>query len=237
MASFSSYTKLGQGEDSTEGKKIWPKQHLARGKLHLTCVLLLVFVAGVSNCLPPILMTRPVYFGAEPLRSEIRLKTSTRVFQQDYAYAMPPSPEVDAAWSSLLPQNGGFFTHPTLAPTESCVAVFHQIHCLDMLRKALYEVRNNTMEHRGHEKMDTDSSNEKIYASEAEELNASHDMDHLGHCFDLLRQVIMCRPLTMFGQDLTIEVANVVVDGVTGFDTEHQCIDWSELMDWMKKNE
>ncbi|KAK1464128.1 hypothetical protein CMEL01_12889 [Colletotrichum melonis] len=231
MASFSSYTKLGQGEDSTEGKKIWPKQHLARGKLHLTYVLLLVFVAGVSNCLPPILMTRPVYFGAEPLRSEIRLKTSTRVFQQDYAYAMPPSPEVDAAWSSLLPQNGGFFTHPTLAPTESCVAVFHQIHCLDMLRKALYEVRNNTMEHRGHEKMDTDSSNEKIYASEAEELNASHDMDHLGHCFDLLRQVIMCRP------DLTIEVANVVVDGVTGFDTEHQCIDWSELMDWMKKNE
>ncbi|KAI3539708.1 hypothetical protein CSPX01_08664 [Colletotrichum filicis] len=164
------------GEDSTEGKKIWPKQHLARGKLHLTYVLLLVFVAGVSNCLPPILMTRPVYFGAEPLRSEIRLKTSTRVFQQDYAYAMPPSPEVDAAWSSLLPQNGGFFTHPTLAPTESCVAVFHQIHCLDMLRKALYE-------------------------------------------------------------DLTIEVANVVVDGVTGFDTEHQCIDWSELMDWMKKNE
>lgn len=132
------------------------------------------------------------------------------------------------------------------------MAVFHQIHCLDMLRKALYEARNDTMEHRGHEKKNTDSSDDKIYASEAEELNASHDMDHLGHCFDLLRQVIMCRPVSILcpvlddlcwwlliisGQDLTIEVANVVVDGVTGFDTEHQCIDWSELMDWMKKNE
>ncbi|KAK1691142.1 hypothetical protein BDP55DRAFT_524121, partial [Colletotrichum godetiae] len=179
----------------------------------------------------PIFQTRPAYFGAEPLRSEIRLKTSTYVFQQDYAYAMPPSPEVDAAWSSLLPQNGGFFTHPRIAPTESCVAVFHQIHCLDMLRKALFEARLGTTEHRRHEKNTTYSSEEKIYPSEAEELNASHDMDHLGHCFDLLRQVIMCRP------DLTIEVANVVVDGVTGFDTEHQCIDWAQLMDWMEKNE
>ncbi|KAF4475257.1 Oxidase ustYa [Colletotrichum fructicola Nara gc5] len=60
------------------------------------------------------------------------------------------------------------------------------------------------------------------------EINEAHDMYHLGHCFDLLRQAIMCKP------DLTVEIANTTLNGVTGFGTEHQCINWEDLMNWMK---
>ena len=39
----------------------------------------------------------------------------------------------------------------------------------------------------------------------------------------------MCNP------DLTIELKNEVVGGVTGFGTEHQCKDWGQLMEWITK--
>ena len=39
----------------------------------------------------------------------------------------------------------------------------------------------------------------------------------------------MCRP------DLTVEVKNEELGGVTGFGTEHECIDWKQLLDWMSQ--
>lgn len=40
-----------------------------------------------------------------------------------------------------------------------------------------------------------------------------------------------------FLQDLTVEPFNHKLNGVTGFGTEHECVDWRELMDWMEMNE
>ena len=39
----------------------------------------------------------------------------------------------------------------------------------------------------------------------------------------------MCRP------DLTIEIKNEELGGVTGFGTEHQCKRWDQLTDWLSK--
>jgi hypothetical protein len=52
---------------------------------------------------------------------------------------------------------------------------------------------------------------------------------HIRHCIDLLRNVLMCQP------DLTLEVKNEELGGVTGFGTEHQCLDWRGLVDWTSK--
>lgn len=49
---------------------------------------------------------------------------------------------------------------------------------------------------------------------------------HIQHCIDLLRNALMCQP------DLTVEVKNDELDGVTGFGTEHQCVDWKGLVSW-----
>ncbi|KAF6809536.1 hypothetical protein CSOJ01_06827 [Colletotrichum sojae] len=130
---------------------------------------------------------------------------------------MPPSENVNKAWSSLIPARGGFFTHPKIAPEESCFAVFHQLHCLDTIRLALYEAQGDFTQHK---RENADGGH-----------NHAHDVYHIGHCFDLLRQTIMCKP------DLTVEVASETLGGVTGFGTEHRCINWQQLMDWMKIHE
>ena len=49
---------------------------------------------------------------------------------------------------------------------------------------------------------------------------------HIRHCIDLLRQTLMCQP------DITVELKNEELGGVTGFGTEHQCKDWGQLMQW-----
>jgi hypothetical protein len=49
------------------------------------------------------------------------------------------------------------------------------------------------------------------------------------HCIDLLRQTLMCIP------DLTVEVKNSELGGVTGFGTVHQCRNWDHLMEWMSE--
>ncbi|KAF4867812.1 Oxidase ustYa [Colletotrichum siamense] len=220
------YSKIAQEE--TQGQhheRHWVKRYWDRGKVHIIYTLLLVFVAVVSNNASR-LNSGSALYGEEPLRGEMRLKTAPRTFLLDLNYAMPPSPKVDKAWSSLLPERGGFFIHPKIAPKESCLAVFHQIHCLDMLRRALYETRPDIM-NQGENKSSTASSNHGK-RDKTTEINEAHDMYHLGHCFDLLRQAIMCKP------DLTIEIANTTLNGVTGFGTEHQCINWEELMNWIK---
>ena len=49
---------------------------------------------------------------------------------------------------------------------------------------------------------------------------------HIRHCIDLLRHALMCQP------DLTVEVKDEKLGGVTGFGTEHTCVDWKQLVDW-----
>ncbi|KAJ5549175.1 hypothetical protein N7513_006409 [Penicillium frequentans] len=54
------------------------------------------------------------------------------------------------------------------------------------------------------------------------------------HCFDYLRQLVMCN------LDLTYESARVDIDGerrvADGWGTIHQCKDWSAINNWMLKN-
>lgn len=52
---------------------------------------------------------------------------------------------------------------------------------------------------------------------------------HVRHCIDLLRQSLMCNP------DVTIEVKNETVAGVTGFSTKHVCKDWDQLVSWTSR--
>ncbi|KAI3554524.1 hypothetical protein CABS03_07786 [Colletotrichum abscissum] len=169
-------------------------------------------------------------YGEEPVRSEIRLKNEPRIFDLDEDYAMPPSISVNNAWSSLIPKEGGFFEHPAITSGVSCFAVFHQIHCLDMLRLALYELHPGTKGNRQNSSHAT-SHQKHSGADSTTDANSSYDIYHVGHCFDLLRQAIMCRP------DLTVEILEPEFGGVTGFGTKHQCVNWQELMNWMAINE
>jgi hypothetical protein len=54
-----------------------------------------------------------------------------------------------------------------------------------------------------------------------------HSLGHIRHCIDLLRQSLMCNA------DLTVELKNEQLGGVTEFGIVHQCVDWPKLLEWM----
>jgi len=87
------------------------------------------------------------------------------------------------------------------------LSVFHQLHCLKMLR--MHYAALLTM---GQEMTDKVS-------------------DHPDHCFDYLRQAIMC------SADMTLEKARVDPDGhrraTDGWGSTHQCKDWGRVEEVM----
>ena len=137
-------------------------------------------------------------------------------FEYNRTFGERPSEEVDAAWDSLFPAHGGFFQHATIAPKRSALAVFHQLHCLNEVREGLYAMEV-------HNVKDEDAAN----GSDNDHDHGSY-LPHTRHCIDLMRQSLMCQP------DLTIERKDEELGGVTGFGTEHQCIDWQQLLDWIR---
>lgn len=40
------------------------------------------------------------------------------------------SPASDTAWTQLIPRQGGYFSHPVIAPERSTFSVYHYLHCL-----------------------------------------------------------------------------------------------------------
>ncbi|BDD54456.1 hypothetical protein MPDQ_005013 [Monascus purpureus] len=116
-------------------------------------------------------------------------------FAKENIYRRQPSPEVDAAWIDL-----GSQYRPLIVPYEfaeaagiernrfhitekeggpgypAFVAVLHQLHCLNLLRKSLYfnvEYYRNLGENEF-------GSSEKVLQA------------HVGHCLDSIRQKLMC---------------------------------------------
>jgi hypothetical protein len=153
------------------------------------------------------------------------------------------SPESDAAWDNLFPEQAGYFTHPTIAPHRSTFSVFHLLHCLVCWFHDVYPAPP-FLDH-------TTLSMKKLTRSHSHQNGirqgywAVHDLavaggtplkdddlpmmispPHIRHCIDLLRQSLMCNA------DLTVEVKDDKAGGVHGFGTEHQCVDWDSLVSW-----
>ncbi|KAJ5976687.1 hypothetical protein N7501_000029 [Penicillium viridicatum] len=100
-------------------------------------------------------------------------------------------------WYGLLPgieNDDGYEVFP--------VSVFHQLHCLRILREGYVALLGGKQRH-------------------------DHIASHQDHCFDYLRQAIIC------SADLTLEKARVDEDGhrraTDGWGTEHRCKKWSEV--------
>ncbi|KAK3356665.1 hypothetical protein B0T25DRAFT_453277, partial [Lasiosphaeria hispida] len=91
------------------------------------------------------------------------------------------------------------------------VSVFHQIHCLNMIRRSLSaSVANPTEFH---------YLIPQLYR-------------HWDHCFDYVRQALMC------AADVTLENLETRADGKTllasvdGWGTTHMCRDYQGVVEW-----
>lgn len=89
------------------------------------------------------------------------------------------------------------------------VSLFHQLHCLMRIRETLFIARF-AMNHTNAEKID--------------ETLIEPTMMHVHHCFDYIRQALMC------AGDLTLEWPRTEKDGtriaVDGWGVSHQCKSW-----------
>ncbi|KAF2176821.1 hypothetical protein K469DRAFT_605769, partial [Zopfia rhizophila CBS 207.26] len=134
--------------------------------------------------------------------------TVLQTLRYNRTFANPPDNTTDAAWESLYPKLGTFFTHAPAIPSRSTFSVFHQLHCLDGIRHAYWQAMNAALDGK--------------QLSEKDFLMMSSP-SHVRHCIDLLRQGLMCNA------DRTIEVKDDK-GGVLGFGTTHHCVDWKELI-------
>ncbi|KAL5343833.1 hypothetical protein BJX70DRAFT_393255 [Aspergillus crustosus] len=123
--------------------------------------------------------------------------------------APPPEEESEPIWDALIPDGLGYIIHPDLSPNITVVAVFHQLHCLYLIRRAYYirSPENQTKD------FDTGI--------------ARHP--HVGHCFDYLRQSLLC------AADSSLEPTNERVNGNANWGFEKTCRDYGSVKSWAER--
>ncbi|KAI0203470.1 hypothetical protein F4808DRAFT_416689 [Astrocystis sublimbata] len=88
----------------------------------------------------------------------------------------------------------------------AAISVFHQLHCLEMIRIG-------------------------YFATVAGDPDAvDQGPRHLSHCWDFLRQSIMCHG------DTTLEWVHGDNPGSSGWGYEHQCNDFEALFSWAEEH-
>ena len=145
---FSSMTSKYEQIPNEEGEK-HPSSFVNVNRSTITRQVLLIsacFVAGILGFFAAQRASRlestPGGLDCELLRRLVRpnriegdltgllVKMEPHVFQYNRSFSYPPSNITNRAWRDIFPQEGGFFIHPTIAPTRSTFSVFHQLHCL-----------------------------------------------------------------------------------------------------------
>ncbi|KAH8694222.1 hypothetical protein BGW36DRAFT_430241 [Talaromyces proteolyticus] len=128
---------------------------------------IIAFAASRSNS--------PVVFSADMVPQG---NPVVRTFEDTFAFGGPRNNRTDAAWDGLLPTGGGFIPVPNPEayglPSDIRqenqlwgISVFHQLHCLILLRRVHYNFVKGTP-------------------------SDPTTVEHSGHCFDFLRQAISC---------------------------------------------
>lgn len=146
-------------------------------------------------------------------------------FTQNDTFAGPSTPTNDQAWSAMMPAGDGFIIVPSpqtydLPPGKSTkhgevydVSMFHQLHCLAHIRNHYYLTQLSLHS----------NNSERI-----EGMLLKPQEDHVHHCFDYLRQGIMC------AGDMTLEWPRTEEDGsrfaVDGWGVSHECKSWVSLI-------
>ncbi|KAL3462907.1 hypothetical protein BJX64DRAFT_287886 [Aspergillus heterothallicus] len=115
----------------------------------------------------------------------------------------------------------GFVQHPEIAPALAGLTVYHQLHCLRTIISAYYAATEPTSQ----------SSSLSAHHHNSPSTNSSTSLkpDHISHCFDYLRQTIMC------AADTNLEVLEPDADGTSGWGQPRVCRDYQQVFEWASK--
>lgn len=201
-------------------------------------------------------LTRPVSPEPLPYRTlEINFddllqynKTNHEVYREMDStlprYFGKPDPAIDAAWARLLQyeypaisieemtlnpslsfQQGD--KHPATGKHYFALDVFHNLHCLNAVRKELDKDYYGAHHHGNVGKRAEGERNHEKPKSSVE----AAQRDHIDHCMNHIRQSLQCRP------DLTPAAMHVFEDTdgsqfFLGNARRHTCYDWDGIMSW-----
>ena len=148
-------------------------------------------------------------------------------------YRQPPSPEVDAAWARLgninpIPMTSEDVQRRGVDPLTTAkfpasfgfgddahigrLDVFHQIHCLDALRREIY------FDHYYGGKFINDIP------------TPSHQA-HLGHCLEIVLQALMCSASVEPIVHYWVDIQQVPFPN---FNDKHICRDFDAILNWQE---
>jgi hypothetical protein len=155
-----------------------------------------------------------------------------------------PSPEIDAAWADLLRfeypavtseeiemNTGLLFTkddrHPLTGDFHAALDVFHNLHCLNAVRKELDKDYYGTHH---HGQIEGRTTSDHVHNQPQDALESAQ-RDHIDHCMNHIRQSLQCRP------DLSPAAMHVFTDPegskyFLGNAKQHSCYDWDSIMAW-----
>ncbi|OAA52901.1 hypothetical protein ISF_09179 [Cordyceps fumosorosea ARSEF 2679] len=105
------------------------------------------------------------------------------------------------AWESVVPVGQGTVRFPSESHNLYTLSVVHQLHCLWSIHGSYYSKAND-------------------------ESDAGHGAAHMRHCFDYLRQGLMC------ASDTSLEPVDPDLGGVTGWGSERVCRDYRQVVAW-----
>ncbi|KAL6909222.1 hypothetical protein GGI43DRAFT_429816 [Trichoderma evansii] len=167
----------------------------------------------------------------------LRYNSSKQLFRQlepnQPDYVGFPTPEIDAAWDEListtdvflttdemrenvrnhgtfadLPDGDVLYTDPFSGLYQAVPSVFHELHCLNKIRRAIYK---------DHYPEDVND----IY------------WPHIQHCMDSIRQSLMCTAdLTPIPEAYTAYKPNGSLEPI--FQVFHTCRDFKAIQKWAK---
>ncbi|KAI0602840.1 hypothetical protein F4775DRAFT_587374 [Biscogniauxia sp. FL1348] len=196
-----------------------------------TAVILSFFLGSLLHpvSLPePGLGSRPPSQDHSGLRAFIPdFSIESTTFEFNWTFAEDPSKEVTAAWESLIPKGQGAIKLPVRNEFDSeiyNIAGYHALHCLvvtPLSRLAQYSVREYFF---ALYRISTSSSS----LSDAE---AKDMIKHGRHCFEYMRQSLMCNP------DLTLEPVEVKGGQLKlkQWGVERRCMNYGELANWAQE--
>ncbi|KAK1774682.1 hypothetical protein QBC45DRAFT_424309 [Copromyces sp. CBS 386.78] len=187
--------------------------------LALSNVLLLAALVAVT-LRPTTTTARTSTKFPEPPPWEPQVDFRTEIFRFQTIYGAEPSEEVEQAWTAMIPKGKGFIVLPnetsdalpdlprldkSKKEQHAMVTVFHQLHCLYMTRAGYFAAKSGSLD----------------------DINTPH----LTHCWDYLRQGIMCNA------DTTLEwITPPDESGSTGWGYQHTCRNFQQVFDWAERN-
>ncbi|USW52124.1 Putative mycotoxin biosynthesis protein UstYa [Septoria linicola] len=171
-----------------------------------------------------------------PISPVPSIPMETVTFQPDRRFSGPSSHDSDIAWTTLMPPGEGFVTiqNPEqygLPPGKNSTAshgsalydisAFHQLHCLTKIREHVSLLR--------YAASGGDGSDDSV--DRAWEKVLKPQENHMGHCFDYLRQGIMC------AGDMTLEWPKQGSEGIVdGWGVQHECKSWDAILSYVDQH-